>query len=93
MPRQYSDTLSFISSNSDHLTLQWHRNSHHAFVLLLVKFMDTHGFYVTDSAWEHPAEPKHGGRKVDTDNLVLLRNGMKENNDLLGDTAVVSLFR
>lgn len=55
--------------------------------------MDTHGFYVTDSAWEHPAEPKHGGRKVDTDNLVLLRNGMKENNDLLGDTPVVSLFR
>ncbi|EUC46410.1 glycoside hydrolase family 18 protein [Bipolaris oryzae ATCC 44560] len=49
-----------------------------AFIQSLIKFMDTYGFQGVDIDWEYPAEPKSGGRKEDTDNLVLLMKEMKE---------------
>ncbi|EMD61573.1 carbohydrate-binding module family 18 protein [Bipolaris sorokiniana ND90Pr] len=49
-----------------------------AFIQSLIKFMDTYGFQGADIDWEYPAEPKRGGRKEDTDNLVLLMKEMKE---------------
>jgi chitinase len=49
-----------------------------AFIQSLIKFMDTYGFQGADIDWEYPAEPKRGGRKADTDNLVLLMKEMKE---------------
>jgi chitinase len=49
-----------------------------AFIQSLIKFMDTYGFQGADIDWEYPAEPKRGGRKEDTDNLVLLMREMKE---------------
>ncbi|KAH4252578.1 chitinase [Parastagonospora nodorum] len=47
-----------------------------AFVSSLIHFMDTYGFQGADIDWEYPAEPKRGGRKEDTDNLVLLMKEM-----------------
>ena len=49
-----------------------------AFIQSLIKFMDTYGFQGADIDSEYPAEPKRGGRKEDTDNLVLLMKEMKE---------------
>ncbi|KAF1942406.1 glycoside hydrolase [Clathrospora elynae] len=49
-----------------------------AFIQSLIKFMGTYGFQGADIDWEHPAEPKRGGCKEDTDNLVLLIKEMKE---------------
>ncbi|KAF2714297.1 glycoside hydrolase family 18 protein [Pleomassaria siparia CBS 279.74] len=49
-----------------------------AFIQSLIKFMDTYGFQGADIDWEYPAEPKRGGGKEDTDNLVLLMKEMKE---------------
>lgn len=47
-----------------------------AFISSLIRFMDTYGFQGADIDWEYPAEPKRGGRKEDTDNLVLLMKEM-----------------
>lgn len=52
-----------------------------AFIQSLIKFMDTYGFQGADIDWEYPAEPKRGGRKEDTENLVLLMKEMKEQFD------------
>ncbi|KAH3998458.1 hypothetical protein HBI56_205010 [Parastagonospora nodorum] len=49
-----------------------------AFISSLIRFMDTYGFQGADIDWEYPAEPKRGGRKEDTDNLVLLMKEMHE---------------
>lgn len=48
------------------------------FIQSLITFMDTYGFQGACIDWEYPAEPKRGGRKEDTDNLVLLMKEMKE---------------
>jgi chitinase len=49
-----------------------------AFISSHIKFMDNCGFQGADIDWEYPAEPKRGGRKEDTDNLVLLMKEMHE---------------
>ncbi|KAF2632957.1 glycoside hydrolase family 18 protein, partial [Macroventuria anomochaeta] len=46
------------------------------FITSLIKPMGTYGFQGADIDWEYPAEPKRGGRKADTDNLVLLMKEM-----------------
>ncbi|EAT76454.1 hypothetical protein SNOG_16082 [Parastagonospora nodorum SN15] len=49
-----------------------------SFIQSLIRFMDTYGFQGADIDWEYPAEPRRGGRKQDTDNLVLLMQEMKD---------------
>lgn len=48
-----------------------------ALIQSLIKSMDTYGCQGADINLKYPAEPKRGGRKKDTDNLVLLMNEMK----------------
>ncbi|KAF2024262.1 glycoside hydrolase [Setomelanomma holmii] len=61
------------SAYSDMVSTQANRA---AFINSLIKFMDTYGFQGADIDWEYPAESKRGGRKADTDNLVLLMREM-----------------
>ncbi|KAF2271257.1 glycoside hydrolase [Westerdykella ornata] len=49
-----------------------------AFINSLIAFMNRYGFQGADIDWEYPADPKRGGRKEDTDNLVLLMKEMYE---------------
>ncbi|PVI00005.1 glycoside hydrolase family 18 protein [Periconia macrospinosa] len=68
------DTATY-NAYSDMVSTQSNRRS---FIQSLIKFMETYGFQGADIDWEYPAEPKRGGRKEDTDNLVLLMKEMKE---------------
>jgi chitinase len=76
--RQWSfndpDTATY-NAYSDMVSSQANRR---AFIQSLISFMDTYGFQGADIDWEYPAEAKRGGRKEDTDNLVLLMKEMKE---------------
>ena len=66
------DTKTY-NAYSDMVSTQGNRA---AFISSLIRFMDTYGFQGSDIDWEYPAEPKRGGRKEDTDNLVLLMKEM-----------------
>ncbi|KAF2429131.1 glycoside hydrolase, partial [Tothia fuscella] len=61
----YSDMVSTKSNRSK-------------FIQSLIKFMDKYAFQGADLDWEYPVNETRGGRKEDTENLVLLVKEMKE---------------